>query len=316
VLSTLAPQESDELMVGFETSDDAAVYLLGDRAVLLTVDFFTPMVDDPYDFGRITAANALSDVYAMGGRPLVAMNMLAFPCSMDPGIVARVLQGGAAKCAEAGVLVVGGHTIDDKEPKYGLSVMGEAEPDKVVRNIGARPGDVLVLTKRIGVGIMNTALKAGLETEESIAHVIESMAHLNKAACEAMVEVGVSAATDVTGFGLLGHLQEMASGSACSAYLDVMSVPVWEGALEYARDGVKPGRTLDVINAVDKHVEWSGVERAWKDVLCDPQTSGGLLMAVPAERADALLAALDARGEAASIVGGVLEGVAGRIELR
>jgi selenide, water dikinase len=316
VLSTLAPQESEQLMVGFETSDDAAVYLLGDRAILLTVDFFTPMVDDPYDFGRITAANALSDVYAMGGRPLVALNMLAFPCSMDPDVVARVLQGGAAKCAEAGVLVVGGHTIDDKEPKYGLSVMGEVEPDRVIRNVGARPGDALVLTKRIGVGIMNTALKAGLETEQTIAAVIESMAHLNKAACEAMVETGVNAATDVTGFGLLGHLQEMAGGSGLAAYLDVESVPVWEGALGYARDGVKPGRTLDVINALEQHVEWGGVERAWKDVLCDPQTSGGLLMAVPAERADALLAALDARGEAANVVGGILAGEAGRIELR
>ena len=316
MLSTLAPQESDRLMVGFETSDDAAVYLLGDRAILLTVDFFTPMVDDPFDFGRITAANALSDVYAMGGRPLVAMNLLAFPCSMDPDVVARVLQGGAAKCAEAGVLVVGGHTIDDKEPKYGLSVMGEADPDRVVRNVGARAGDALVLTKRIGVGIMNTALKAGLETEESIADVIESMAHLNKAACEAMVEVGVNAATDVTGFGLLGHLQEMAGGSGLAAYLDVGSVPVWEGALEYARGGSKPGRTADVIRALDAHVEWNEVGQAWKDVLCDPQTSGGLLMAIPAGRADELLAALEVRGEAASIVGGMVSGEAGRIELR
>jgi len=274
------------------------------------------MVDDPYDFGRITAANALSDVYAMGGRPLVALNMLAFPCSMDPTVVARVLQGGAATCAEAGVLVVGGHTIDDKEPKYGLAVMGEAPPDRVVRNVGARPGDALVLTKRIGVGIMNTALKAGLETEESIAEVIESMAHLNRAACEAMVEVGVNAGTDVTGFGLLGHLQEMALGSGVAAYLDVPAVPVWEGALAYARDGVKPGRTLDVITALDEWVDWAGVERAWKDVLCDPQTSGGLLMALPAGRVEALLAALEARGEEASVVGGVIAGQAGRIELR
>ncbi len=316
MLDTLAPQESERLMVGFETSDDAAVYLLGERAVLLTVDFFTPMVDDPYDFGRITAANALSDVYAMGGKPLVALNMLAFPCKMDASVVARVLQGGAAKCAEAGVLVVGGHTIDDNEPKYGLAVMGEVAPERVVRNIGAQPGDALVLTKRIGVGIMNTALKAGLETEQTLAGVIESMAHLNRAACEAMVEVGVNAATDVTGFGLLGHLQEMALGSGLAAYLDVEAVPVWDGALHYARDGVKPGRTLDVINAVDEWVEWSDVESAWRDVLCDPQTSGGLLMAVPAGRLDALLAALEARGEAAKVVGGIVTGAPGRIELR
>lgn len=316
MLSTLTPQESEYLMVGFETSDDAAVYLLGDRAILLTIDFFTPMVDDPYDFGRITAANALSDIYAMGGRPLAALNMLAFPCQMDAQIVARVLQGGAANCAAAGVLVVGGHTIDDKEPKFGLAVMGEAHPDDVVRNVGARPGDVLVLTKRIGVGIMNTALKAGLETEETLAEVIESMAHLNKAASEAMLEVGVHAGTDVTGFGLLGHLQEMASGSGVSAFVDIESVPVWPGALQYARDGVKPGRTLDVINALDEWVEWGAADRPWKDVLCDPQTSGGLLMSVAAEHAEALLAALDARGEEARVIGGVYAGEPGRIALR
>jgi len=300
-------------MVGFETSDDAAVYLLGDRAILLTVDFFTPMVDDPYDFGRITAANALSDIYAMGGRPLVALNLLAFPCSMDPGVVAQVLKGGADTCALAGVLVAGGHTIDDKEPKFGLAVMGEAEPGKVVRNAGARPGDTLVVTKRIGVGIMNTALKAGLETEESLSEVIESMAHLNKAAAEAMVEVGVNAATDVTGFGLIGHLREMALASGCAARVETRAVPVWPGALEYGRDGVKPGRTLDVITALDPFVEWGGIKREWKDALCDPQTSGGLLMAVDPARAGDLLAALAARGESASVVGEMEHGEPGRI---
>ena len=300
-------------MVGFETSDDAAVYLLGDRAILLTVDFFTPMVDDPYDFGRITAANALSDVYAMGGRPLVALNMLAFPCSMDAGVVAQVLKGGADTCALAGVLVAGGHTIDDKEPKFGLAVMGEAAPDAVVRNVGARPGDVLVATKRIGVGIMNTALKAGVETEESLHEVIESMAHLNKAAAEAMVEVGVNAATDITGFGLLGHLREMVLGSGCAAELRVDDVAVWPKVLEYARDGVKPGRTLDVITALDPFVDWGDTERAWKDALCDPQTSGGLLMAVDPARAGDLMAALAARNEDAAVIGTVMAGAAGAI---
>ncbi len=303
-------------MVGFETSDDAAVYLLGDRAILLTVDFFTPMVDDPYDFGRITAANALSDVYAMGGRPLVALNMLAFPCSMDPEVVAQVLKGGADACALAGVLVVGGHTIDDAEPKFGLAVMGETDPDKVVRNIGAMPGDALVATKRIGVGIMNTALKAGVETEESLRDVIGSMAHLNKAAAEAMVEVGVNAATDITGFGLLGHLREMVLGSGCAAELRVADVPVWPRVLEYAREGVKPGRTLDVITALDPYVDWGDTERAWKDALCDPQTSGGLLMAVDPARVDDLLAALAARGEDAAVVGTVTAGEAGAITVR
>ncbi len=183
MLSKLAPGQSDQLMVGFETADDAAVYIMGDQALLLTVDFFTPMVDDPYDFGRITAANSLSDVYAMGGRPLTAMNLLAWPCAMDAEMIAEVLRGGADTCQEAGCVIVGGHTIDDKEPKYGLSVMGVAAPEDVVRNVGAQEGDVLVLTKAIGVGVLNTALKRGLETEDSIRDVIESMARLNRAAC-------------------------------------------------------------------------------------------------------------------------------------
>ncbi len=303
-------------MVGFETSDDAAVYLLGDRAVLLTVDFFTPMVDDPYDFGRITAANALSDIYAMGGRPLTAMNLLAFPCSMDPAIVARVLQGGSDACAEAGVLVVGGHTIDDKEPKFGLSVMGEAAPDAVVRNVGAREGDALVLTKRIGVGIMNTALKAGLETAETLREVIASMAHLNAAAAEAMVEVGVNAATDVTGFGLLGHAREMALGSGLAVEIETAAVPVWEGALDYARRGVRPGRTIDVITHLDPFAEWDGLQTEWKEVLCDPQTSGGLLMALPPERAGDLVGALERRGEPAAVIGRMLAGEPGAVFVR
>lgn len=299
--------------MGFETMDDAAVYLLGEIAVLLTVDFFTPMVDDPYDFGRITAANALSDIYAMGGRPLTAMNLLAFPCSMDPEVVAAVLCGGAEKCREAGAVVVGGHTIDDKEPKYGLSVMGVADPDKVVRNIGALPGDVLVLTKRIGVGIMNTALKAGFETEESLSEVIASMAHLNRASAEAMVETGVRAATDVTGFGLLGHVREMAFGSACAAEIGLSAVPVWDGALEYSRAGTRPGRTDDVIGDLEGSVEWGPADNAWKGVLADPQTSGGLLMAVAAERLGSLLAALEVRGEPAAVIGRMLDGTPGRI---
>ena len=302
-------------MVGYETADDAAVYLLGDTAVLLTVDFFTPMVDDPYDFGRITAANALSDVYAMGGRPLTAMNLLAFPCTMDPKIVAEVLRGGADVCALAGAAVVGGHTIDDREPKFGLSVMGIAQPADVVRNVGARAGDVLVLTKRIGVGIMNTALKQGLETEDTLRAVIDSMASLNKGASEAMVEVGVNAGTDVTGFGLLGHLHEMTLGSDVAAEIDLAAVPVFDGALAYARDGVRPGRTADVVSFLAEAVEWGPADVAWRDVLCDPQTSGGLLMSVSSDRADALLAALAKKGEDACVVGRVVQGPAGHIRL-
>jgi selenide,water dikinase len=301
--------------VGFETADDAAVYLLGDTAVLLTVDFFTPMVDDPYDFGRITAANALSDVYAMGGRPLTAMNLLAFPCSMDAEVVAAVLRGGADTCRDAGAVIVGGHTIDDKEPKYGLSVMGVVDPDRVVRNVGALPGDALVLTKRIGVGIMNTVLKAGLETAEDLADVIESMARLNRVACEVMVEVGVRAATDVTGFGLAGHLREMAAGSGCAAEISLSAVPVWDRALEYSRERMRPGRTEEVIADLAEHVDWGPADNAWRGVLADPQTSGGLLMAVDPKLADELVARLQARGEPASLVGRMTEGRPGHLTI-
>jgi selenide,water dikinase len=312
----MSPGTSDDLMVGYDTSDDAAVYRLGDQAVLLTVDFFTPMVDDPYDFGRITAANALSDVYAMGGRPLTAMNLLAMPCSLPAEIAARVLQGGADKVREAGAVIVGGHTIDDKEPKYGLSVMGICDPDKVVRNVGACEGDVLVLTKRLGVGIMNTALKQGLETESSLAAVIESMAHLNRAAAEAMVEVGVNAGTDITGFGIAGHAREMALGSGVSIELELASLPLWRDVLQYSEDGVIPGRTADVIAFLEGSVDWGPADRAWRGVLADPQTSGGLLMSLPAERVEALLIALAERGEEAAVIGRVIAGEAGRIIIK
>ena len=311
----MQPGESDDLMVGFDTSDDAAVYRLGDQAVLLTVDFFTPMVDDPYDFGRITAANSLSDIYAMGGRPLTAMNLVAMPCSLPPEVTAEVLRGGADKVREAGAVIVGGHTIDDKEPKYGLSVMGVCDPDAVVRNVGALPGDLLVLTKRIGVGILNTAIKQGLETEESQREVIESMAHLNRAAAEAMVEVGVHAATDITGFGLAGHIREMAQGSGCACEIELANVPVWPRVAEYAEAMVRPGRTADVIAFLDEFVDWGPADFTWKGILADPQTSGGLLMAVAPEKADRLIAALVARGEEPVVVGHAVVGEPGRVRI-
>ena len=307
-------------MVGFETNDDAAVYRLSDDlAALLTVDFFTPIVDDPYDFGRITAANALSDIYAMGGQPLAAMNLLAFPCSLGPDIVGEVVRGGAEKVAEAGAVIVGGHTVDDKEPKYGLAVFGTIAPDAVVRNAGACPGDVLVLTKPIGTGVIGTALKNGLETEETARTVIETMATLNRAAAEAMQEVGVRAATDITGFGLLGHVHEMALASGCAVELTLAQVPVFDGVLEYVRSGVVPGRTADVIAFAEPFTSWETSEfdaPTWMQVLCDPQTSGGLLMSVPAESAQELQVAVQARGSIASRVGCVVEGEAGRVTVR
>ncbi len=316
MLDKIAPGNSDALMLGFETSDDAAVYRLSDDvAALLTLDFFTPIVDDPYDFGRITAANALSDIYAMGGTPLTALNMLAFPCSMGADIVGEVVRGGAEKVAEAGAVTVGGHTIDDKEPKYGLSVFGVVHPDKVVRNRGVLPGDAFVLTKPIGTGLWGTALKRGLVDEEDAREVIESMATLNKSACEAMVEVGVHAATDVTGFGLLGHLHEMVEASGCSAHVALGTVPLFERALEWARAGVVPGRTAEVVEWADEFVEWRHpAERdLWMQVLCDPQTSGGLLIAVSEDAVDQLRVALEVRGVTASQVGRAVAGPAGAL---
>lgn len=314
-------------MVGFETSDDAAVFRLDEKtALLLTVDFFTPIVDDPYDFGRITAANALSDIYAMGGRPLTAMNMVAFPCSLGPDVVAEVLRGGGDVCREAGAIVVGGHTIDDKEPKFGLSVLGIVEPDRVIRNIGVRPGDVLVLTKPIGTGVIGTALKQGLEDEESARAVIESMATLNRGAAEAMQEVGVSAATDVTGFGIVGHLHEMLAGSGCAGEIRFDAVPLFPGVLSYAARGVVPGRTADVIAYAADFIDWPGnpaplVRGAaeedlarWR-VLCDPQTSGGMLIAVDASREGALLAALESRGITPAVIGRALAGEPGQVKV-
>lgn len=306
-------------MLGFETSDDAAVYrITPDVATLLTVDFFTPIVDDPYDFGRIAAANSLSDVYAMGGRPLTAMNLLAFPCSIGADVVGEVVRGGAEKVAEAGAVTVGGHTIDDKEPKFGLSVMGVVHPDRVVRNAGAQTGDALFLTKPLGTGIIGTAIKRGLEDEESAREVIESMAALNRLASEAMVEVGVHAATDVTGFGLLGHLHEMAAASGLSAWLSAEAIPVFAGALDYAASGVIPGRTNDLLAWGREFVVWESEldAEAWLRVLLDPQTSGGLLIAVAPERADALAAALDARGVLSACIGGFGDAEAGAIQVR
>jgi len=306
-------------MLGFETNDDAAVYRLApDLAALLTVDFFTPIVDDPYDFGRIAAANALSDVYAMGGRPVTAMNLLAFPCTMGADVVGEVVRGGAEKVSEAGAVTVGGHTIDDKEPKFGLSVMGVARPGEVVRNVGARAGDVLFLTKPIGTGVIATAIKQGLETERSASVVIEAMAALNRGASEAMVEIGVSAATDVTGFGLLGHLHEMAQGSGEAACVRAADVPLFDRALDYADRGVIPGRTHDLVTWAREFTDWRADEPAetWLRVLADPQTSGGLLIAVAPERADALAAAFATKGVLATRIGGIEEGRPGSIIVR
>jgi selenide,water dikinase len=319
VLSRIAPGIDADLMLGFETSDDAAVYRLSDQmAALLTVDFFTPIVDDPYDFGRITAANALSDIYAMGGRPLAVMNLLAFPCSMGADIVGEVVRGGAEKVTEAGAVTVGGHTIDDKEPKYGLSVFGTVHPDRVVLNRGALPGDVMFLTKPVGTGIWGTALKAQLRDEEDARTAIESMATLNKAAAEAMIEVGVHAGTDLTGFGLAGHAHEMAEASGCSLEILLDEVPLFEGTVELAEQGSVPGRTAEVVAWADEFVTWESPRSRslGMKIVCDPQTSGGLMVAVSPEKAEQMRAAFRNRGVMAAEIGRFGAGEPGAVTFR
>lgn len=282
------------------------MYRIGpDLALVQTVDFFTPILDDPYDYGRVAAANALSDVYAMGGRPLTALNILCYPPGfLNSEHVAAILRGGSDKVREAGATVAGGHTIQDKEPKYGLSVTGLVHPDHVVRNVGAQPGDRLVLTKPLGTGVLTTGLKAGMVDDHTREVVTEGMASLNRAASEAMLEVGVHAATDVTGFGLLGHLWEMVCGSEVSAEVYSLNIPYYHGTLALAHQGVFPGGAHATRQYLDRHVMWDDtVSDTVLMTLCDPQTSGGLLMAVAPNKHEALLDALLRRHCACSTVG-------------
>jgi selenide,water dikinase len=287
---------------------------------LLTVDFFTPIVDDPYDFGRITAANALSDIYAMGGRPLTAMNMVAFPCSLGPQVVADVLRGGGDVCRQAGAIVVGGHTIDDAEPKFGLAVVGTVDPARVLMNRGARVGDALVLTKPIGLGVISTALKRDAAPPELVATAIRVMTTLNADARDAALALSaddVHAATDVTGFGLLGHLRELLVASGLAADLDARAVPVIEGARALVADGMVAGGTQRNHAFVDDSVEWNGLAREEQFLLADAQTSGGLLFAVAPGAVDALGRELDARGTLASaVIGRTRAGTPGTITVR
>ncbi len=321
VLSKVPVMTHPDLLVGTETGDDAAVYRLNDhQALIMTVDFFPPITDDPFEFGVIAAANSLSDVYAMGGRPVAALNIVGFPASLDKDILGEVLRGGYSKANEAGCLIVGGHTVDDPEPKYGLSVVGLVEPGKQVSNAGAQPGDALVLTKPLGTGIITTAGKQGLVGPEDapMRAAVTAMATLNRAACEAMTKVGVNAATDVTGFGLMGHLKSMTRGSGVTAEVDLGRVPVLPGARELLERGVAPGGTHRNLQSVADAVDWSP-ELTEQDqlLLCDAQTSGGLLISVPADKSGTLLAALRAEGvEDAAVIGRVTEASEGRIKAR
>lgn len=297
-------------MVGLDTADDAAVYKLNDDTALIqTLDFFTPMVDDPYTFGQISAANALSDVYAMGGEPIVAMNIVCFPSCLDMNILGEILRGGADKVNECGCLLVGGHTVDDQEPKYGLSVSGTVHPDKVLANSSARVGDKLILTKPIGAGIMNTAMKAELVDEEVSKYVVEVMAHLNMYAAKSFDKFSVSSVTDITGFGMLGHTLEMAEASDVTIVLDSKKTPIMTGALDFAKMGIIPAGAYKNMGYVSEKVDIIGeVEEALVDVLYDPQTSGGLLVAVAPEEAEAMVEDMLKNGSiAAEIVGEVVE---------
>jgi cysteine desulfurase NifS/selenium donor protein len=299
VLKKIPAPTDARILVGTDTSDDAAVFKLDDRlAIVQTVDFFTPIVDDAYWFGAISAANSLSDIYAMGGRPLFALNVVGFPSNRLPlGVLEQILEGARAKAEEAGISIIGGHTVDDTEPKFGLAVTGFVHPAKVVTNSGARPGDVLVLTKPIGTGILSTALKRGLLDGERERLLIDAMSSLNKAASEAMQESGVNACTDVTGFGLLGHLLEMMDGSGTTAVISAKSVPLLAGVSELAASGVIPGGTRDNFSYTEPHVSYDAkLSPTMRLVLCDAQTSGGLLIAVPGGKAEGLADGLRSRG--------------------
>jgi selenide, water dikinase len=309
VLRGLPRTEDPRALVGHETRDDAAVYALDDeRAIVETVDFFTPVVDDPYWFGRIAAANAFSDVWAMGGRPLFALNLVAFPIGKLPhATLAEILRGGADAAREAGAPILGGHSIDDPEPKYGMAVTGLVHPRKVLRNVGARPGDRLLLTKPLGTGILATAIKRGGATPAQVARATEVMAALNRTAGEVLAASGaVHALTDVTGFGLLGHAWEMAEGSGVSLRLAIAAIPLLEGVLELAQEGVVPGGSRANLAWVGEHARFEGVDDALQLVLADAQTNGGLLAAVAPERAPAVRAELAAAGVAAADIGEVV----------
>ena len=310
VLRELPAVDDPRVLVATATGDDAGVYQLGpDLALVETVDFFTPIVDDPETFGRIAAANAISDIYAMGAVPLFAVAVTTFPESgLDLSILHSIVRGGAEKAREAGIHVIGGHTVKDPEPKYGLAVTGRVHPDRVVRNSTARLGDLLVLTKPLGTGLYTTARRRDVISEEELEEAIASMQTLNRAASEAMVAVGVNAATDVTGFGLMGHLGEMTEGSGVGARIDAAAVPLFDLSMTLAERDCAPGGTKANLALALQHgvVFESSVPEALRIVLCDAQTSGGLLIAVSEEKTAALLDALAAGGVAhAAVIGGV-----------
>lgn len=305
------------VLVGSATADDAAIYKLSDDlALVLTTDFFTPIVDHPFDFGAVAAANALSDVYAMGGRPLSALNIVGFPeATLEPEVLGEILRGAASKAKDAGIDIVGGHTIKTDEPIYGLAVVGTIHPQKVLTNAGAQPGDALILTKPLGLGIITTASKQGRDERGAIRDAIGVMTTLNRQAAEVVTEIGANAATDVTGFGLLGHLRNMTAASKLTARIWLESVPVLPAAWDYVRDGIAPGGTHANRRFLADWVSYEDdITKEDQLVLADAQTSGGLLVAVAAERANRMLDSLIRAGvKDSAIVGRFESGEPGRI---
>lgn len=307
VLEQLPTFSNEKLIVGYDTSDDACVYQLDDStAIIQTVDFFPPMVDDPYVFGQIAAANALSDVYAMGGTPATAMNLMCFPSCLDISIMKEILLGGYEKVKEAGAVIAGGHTIADPTPKYGLCVTGFAHPNQLLTNSNARTGDVLVLTKPLGIGIMNTAAKAELTTPKQQKELKQVMTTLNKYAKECTNNLSVHSCTDITGFGLIGHCCEMASGSKKTIHIHSEDLLLIDGAEEYASMGIIPEgmyHNLDYLQ--DKTTFISDISQCKKDILFDPQTSGGLLLSMPESDANEFLSRMECYSPWSRIIGEV-----------
>lgn len=318
-MESLPLEKDPNILVGRETSDDAGVYRLdAETALVQTIDFITPVVNDPYDFGRIAAANALSDVYAMGGRPLTAMNVVCFPVkTMDKAILREILRGGLEKIHEAGAVLVGGHSIEDPEIKYGLSVTGLVHPERVLSNSGARTGDVFILTKPIGTGILATAIKAGLASDEAQGLAIETMATLNRRAAEIMEPYPVNSCTDVTGFGLLGHALEVAKASKVSITLFSGKVPLLPQVLDAVRMGLVPGGSFANRSFCAGKVRSHGaIDPLLLDILADAQTSGGLLISLPEDRSVDLLTDLRSNGVPnAAVIGVAAAGDAGIIEI-
>lgn len=314
----LLPQVNDpRVLVGSSTSDDAAVYKLSDElALVLTTDFFTPIVDSPRDFGRVAAANALSDVYAMGGRPIAALSIVGFPDTLAATILAEILAGASEIAAEAGASIIGGHTIKSEEPIFGLAVTGTVHPDRVLTNAGAKPGDELILTKPLGLGIITTAAKNDQDTLGAIHEAVRLMSTLNRAAAETLTEFEVHALTDVTGFGLLGHLRNVTAASAVTAEIWASAVPVLPAAREYVHAGIAPGGTRANWKFLADWVEFSAaVSQAEQLLLCDAQTSGGLLAAVSPRQTDEIVQRLIANGVPAVVVGRIAGSGSGRIRV-